>query len=75
EKCADCRRRLRFCRFLNRPERWKGADIEARFPGPGGVDFAEVINLFFMSGDAMIECERLTKRFGHFTAVDHLSFA
>ena len=22
----------------------------------------------------MIECERLTKRFGHFTAVDHVSF-
>jgi ABC-type multidrug transport system ATPase subunit len=27
-----------------------------------------------MSGEAMIECERLTKRFGHFTAVDHVSF-
>jgi len=27
-----------------------------------------------MSGDTMIECERLTKRFGHFTAVDHVSF-
>jgi ABC-type multidrug transport system ATPase subunit len=27
-----------------------------------------------MSGQAMIECERLTKRFGHFTAVDHVSF-
>src|ERR1700732_50442 len=24
--------------------------------------------------DAMIECEGLTKRFGHFTAVDHVSF-
>ena len=23
----------------------------------------------------MIECEKLTKRFGHFTAVDHVSFA
>jgi drug efflux transport system ATP-binding protein len=30
--------------------------------------------LFLMSGDAMIECEGLTKRFGHFTAVDHVSF-
>ncbi|MEI8041136.1 MAG: ABC transporter ATP-binding protein [Verrucomicrobiota bacterium] len=27
-----------------------------------------------MSGDVMIECERLTKRFGTFTAVDHVSF-
>jgi len=27
-----------------------------------------------MSGEPMIECERLTKRFGHFTAVDHVSF-
>ena len=25
--------------------------------------------------DAMIECEKLTKRFGHFTAVDHVSFS
>ncbi len=25
--------------------------------------------------DAMIECENLTKRFGHFTAVDHVSFS
>jgi ABC-type multidrug transport system ATPase subunit len=25
--------------------------------------------------DAMIECEGLTKRFGHFTAVDHVSFS
>jgi len=23
----------------------------------------------------MIECEKLTKRFGHFTAVDHVSFS
>src|SRR6202049_1884401 len=27
-----------------------------------------------MSGESMIECEGLTKRFGHFTAVDHVSF-
>ena len=27
-----------------------------------------------MAGDLMIECEGLTKRFGHFTAVDHVSF-
>lgn len=27
-----------------------------------------------MPGEAMIECEGLTKRFGHFTAVDHVSF-
>ncbi|MCX6928423.1 MAG: ABC transporter ATP-binding protein [Verrucomicrobia bacterium] len=27
-----------------------------------------------MTGDHMIECEGLTKRFGHFTAVDHVSF-
>jgi ABC-type multidrug transport system ATPase subunit len=27
-----------------------------------------------MSGETMIECDRLTKRFGHFTAVDHVSF-
>jgi ABC-type multidrug transport system ATPase subunit len=27
-----------------------------------------------MPGDTMIECEGLTKRFGHFTAVDHVSF-
>jgi ABC-type multidrug transport system ATPase subunit len=27
-----------------------------------------------MSGDPMIECEGLTKRFGHFTAVDRVSF-
>ena len=27
-----------------------------------------------MTGEAMIECEGLTKRFGHFTAVDHVSF-
>jgi ABC-2 type transport system ATP-binding protein len=27
-----------------------------------------------MPSDAMIECEGLTKRFGHFTAVDHVSF-
>ncbi len=27
-----------------------------------------------MPTDAMIECEGLTKRFGHFTAVDHVSF-
>ena len=25
--------------------------------------------------DAMIECEGLTKRFGNFTAVDHVSFS
>jgi ABC-type Mn2+/Zn2+ transport system ATPase subunit len=25
--------------------------------------------------DAMIECDGLTKRFGHFTAVDHVSFS
>jgi len=25
--------------------------------------------------DAVIECEKLTKRFGHFTAVDHVSFS
>jgi len=28
-----------------------------------------------MSAEAMIECENLTKRFGHFTAVDHVSFS
>jgi ABC-type multidrug transport system ATPase subunit len=27
-----------------------------------------------MTGEPMIECEGLTKRFGHFTAVDHVSF-
>ena len=27
-----------------------------------------------MPGETMIECEGLTKRFGHFTAVDHVSF-
>src|SRR5437899_331822 len=27
-----------------------------------------------MPGEVMIECEKLTKRFGHFTAVDHVSF-
>src|SRR5882762_3849153 len=27
-----------------------------------------------MPADVMIECEGLTKRFGHFTAVDHVSF-
>jgi ABC-2 type transport system ATP-binding protein len=27
-----------------------------------------------MTGEVMIECEGLTKRFGHFTAVDHVSF-
>src|SRR5881628_3787606 len=27
-----------------------------------------------MPGEAMIECEKLTKRFGNFTAVDHVSF-
>ena len=27
-----------------------------------------------MPGDTMIECEGLTKRFGHFTAVDQVSF-
>jgi ABC-type multidrug transport system, ATPase component len=25
--------------------------------------------------ETMIECEMLTKRFGHFTAVDHVSFS
>ncbi len=28
-----------------------------------------------MSAEPMIQCEALTKRFGHFTAVDHVSFA
>jgi ATPase subunit of ABC transporter with duplicated ATPase domains len=28
-----------------------------------------------MPGEAMIQCEGLTKRFGHFTAVDHVSFS
>ena len=28
-----------------------------------------------MPAEAMIECENLTKRFGHFTAVDHVSFS
>src|ERR1044071_9848506 len=28
-----------------------------------------------MAGDAMIECQGLTKRFGHFTAVDHVTFS
>src|SRR5439155_24644808 len=27
-----------------------------------------------MPAETMIECERLTRRFGHFTAVDHVSF-
>src|SRR5512137_1721872 len=27
-----------------------------------------------MPADVMIQCEGLTKRFGHFTAVDHVSF-
>src|SRR5438034_10735281 len=27
-----------------------------------------------MAGDFMIECEKLTKRFGQFTAVGHVSF-
>ena len=28
-----------------------------------------------MSGNAIIQCENLTKRFGYFTAVDHVSFS
>jgi ABC-type multidrug transport system ATPase subunit len=28
-----------------------------------------------MSGEPMIECEGLTRRFGHFTAVDHVTFS
>ncbi len=28
-----------------------------------------------MSAETMISCEALTKRFGHFTAVDHVPFA
>jgi len=28
-----------------------------------------------VSGNAIIQCENLTKRFGHFTAVDHVSFS
>jgi ABC-type multidrug transport system ATPase subunit len=28
-----------------------------------------------MAAETMIECESLTKRFGHFTAVDHVSFS
>src|SRR3954469_18192024 len=28
-----------------------------------------------MPADAMIECDSLTKRFGNFTAVDHVSFS
>src|SRR5436309_2651065 len=28
-----------------------------------------------MSAETMIQCEGLTKRFGHFTAVDHVSFS
>lgn len=28
-----------------------------------------------MPAEKMIECEKLTKRFGHFTAVDHVSFS
>ena len=27
-----------------------------------------------MSADPMIECDKLTRRFGHFTAVDQVSF-
>src|SRR4051795_585832 len=27
-----------------------------------------------MAAETMIECEGLTRRFGHFTAVDHVSF-
>jgi ABC-type multidrug transport system ATPase subunit len=30
---------------------------------------------FLMPAETMISCEALTKRFGHFTAVDHVSFA
>src|SRR5204862_8216884 len=30
---------------------------------------------FFPMSEAMIECEGLTKRFGTFTAVDHISFS
>jgi ABC-type multidrug transport system ATPase subunit len=33
------------------------------------------IRLFEMHPDPMIECDGLTKRFGHFTAVDHVSFS
>ncbi len=28
-----------------------------------------------MPAETMIQCEALTKRFGHFTAVDHVSFS
>src|SRR5262245_46987330 len=28
-----------------------------------------------MPADVMIQCDALTKRFGHFTAVDHVSFS
>jgi ABC-2 type transport system ATP-binding protein len=28
-----------------------------------------------MPAETMISCEALTKRFGHFTAVDHVSFS
>src|SRR5258708_36778891 len=28
-----------------------------------------------MPAESMIECEKLSKRFGHFTAVDHVSFS
>ena len=28
-----------------------------------------------MPTETMISCEALTKRFGHFTAVDHVSFS
>src|SRR5260370_6868492 len=28
-----------------------------------------------MSAEVMIQCDALTKRFGHFTAVDHVSFS
>jgi energy-coupling factor transporter ATP-binding protein EcfA2 len=28
-----------------------------------------------MTAETMIQCERLIKRFGHFTAVDHVSFS
>src|SRR5213076_3202185 len=34
-----------------------------------------VFLIYFCMSEAMIQCEGLTKRFGNFTAVDHVSFS
>jgi ABC-type multidrug transport system ATPase subunit len=41
----------------------------------GCFDFAPLHSTPLEMTDAMIECERLTKRFGAFTAVDHVTFS